>query len=152
MATTTTTTETTSTTPMPMAAETLLQGDLVPYGEADADKRTRIEKCITELEMDDANSIIFFGSKAQKQLTTISDHMLEGVRNKDTGPAGQSLNSMVTILRGFDVDGLDPGSSRAGSKRSSAWASRSPSFFSATKKCATRSTGSATNSSITRPD
>ena len=102
------TTDTTSTTPMPVTPETLLQGDLVPYSEADAEKRARIEKCITELEMDDANSIIFFGSKAQKQLTTVSDHMLEGVRNKDTGPAGNALNSMVTTLRGFDVEGLDP--------------------------------------------
>lgn len=102
------TTKTTSTTPMPMTPEALLQGDLVAYDEADAERRGRIEKCIVELEMDDANSIIFFGSKAQKQLTTISDHMLEGVRNKDTGPAGNALNSMVTTLRGFDVEGLDP--------------------------------------------
>ena len=99
---------TTATTAMPVTPETLLQGDLIPYDQADADKRARIEKCITELEMDDANSIIFFGSKAQKQLTTVSDHMLEGVRNKDTGPAGHALNNMVTVLRGFDVDGLDP--------------------------------------------
>jgi uncharacterized protein YaaN involved in tellurite resistance len=40
------------------------------------------------LDLRDSNSIIFFGSKAQEQLTTISDSMLEGVRNKDTGPAG----------------------------------------------------------------
>ncbi|NJO38989.1 MAG: toxic anion resistance protein [Rhizobiales bacterium] len=101
-------TTTISTTPMPMAPEQLLKGDLVPYGEAGPDKRLRIEKCIAELEMDDANSIIFFGAKAQKQLTTISDSMLEGVKNKDTGPAGNALNSMVTVLRGFDVEGLDP--------------------------------------------
>jgi uncharacterized protein YaaN involved in tellurite resistance len=101
-------TTTISTTPMPMAPEQLLKGDLVPYGEAGPDKRARIEKCIAELAMDDANSIIFFGAKAQKQLTTISDSMLEGVKNKDTGPAGNALNSMVTVLRGFDVEGLDP--------------------------------------------
>jgi uncharacterized protein YaaN involved in tellurite resistance len=105
---TTTTTSPISTTPMPMTPETLLQGDLVAYGDADAERRGRIEKCMAELEIDDANSIIFFGSKAQKQLTTISDHMLEGVKNKDAGPAGQSLNTMLTTLRGFDVDGLDP--------------------------------------------
>ncbi|MEI2619574.1 MAG: toxic anion resistance protein [Candidatus Nanopelagicales bacterium] len=50
----------------------------------------------------------FFGSKAQEQLTTISDKMLEGVRNKDTGPAGAALNEMVAVLRGFDLDELDP--------------------------------------------
>ena len=58
------TTDTISTTPMPMTPEALLQGDLVPYSEADAEKKSRIEQRIAELEMDDANSIIFFGSKA----------------------------------------------------------------------------------------
>jgi uncharacterized protein YaaN involved in tellurite resistance len=34
--------------------------------------------------------------------------MLTGVRNKDVGPAGNSLRDMVTSLRGFSVDELDP--------------------------------------------
>jgi uncharacterized protein YaaN involved in tellurite resistance len=34
--------------------------------------------------------------------------MLEGVRNKDVGPAGEALNDMVSVLRGFNVDELDP--------------------------------------------
>ena len=61
-----------------------------------------------ELDLHDSNSIIFFGSKAQEQLTTVSDQMLEGVRNKDSGPAGAALNDMVSVLRGFDLDELDP--------------------------------------------
>ena len=61
-----------------------------------------------QLDLRDSNSIIFFGSKAQEQLTTISDSMLEGVRNKDAGPAGAALNEMVSVLRGFNLDELDP--------------------------------------------
>ena len=61
-----------------------------------------------QLNMNDSNDILFFGSKAQKQLTTISDSMLEGVKNKELGTAGDSLNEMVGVLRGFDVAGLDP--------------------------------------------
>ena len=34
--------------------------------------------------------------------------MLEGVRNKDTGPAGEALNSMLAVLRGFDPGEIDP--------------------------------------------
>jgi uncharacterized protein YaaN involved in tellurite resistance len=34
--------------------------------------------------------------------------MLEGVRNKDSGVAGQTLNEMVTTLRGFSTQGVDP--------------------------------------------
>ncbi len=95
-------------TPAPLAPETLVPGDLVTYASAPPAKRAAIETCLAELTMDDANSIIFFGSKAQQQLTTISDQILEGVRNKDVGPAGDALNSMVTTLRGFEVEGLDP--------------------------------------------
>ncbi len=57
--------------------------------------------------MDDTNSIIFFGSKAQAQLTTISDSMLDQVRTKDVGPAGNALNRMVQKLRDLDVSGID---------------------------------------------
>ncbi len=71
----------------------------------DEDK-VEIDKMITEIDMSDSNSIIFFGTKAQQQLTTISDNMLEGVRNKDVGPAADSLSEMVATLRGFGAEEL----------------------------------------------
>ena len=61
-----------------------------------------------ELDVTDTNSIIFFGSKAQQQLTTISDTMLENVRTKDMGPAGNALNAMVAKLREIDIGDVDP--------------------------------------------
>lgn len=88
------------------AVQRALQGDLVPYREADAGRRARIERALAEIDLKDSHSIIFFGSKAQQQLTAISDQMLEGVRNKEVGPAGESLNDMVATLRGFGVDDL----------------------------------------------
>ncbi len=83
-----------------------IKGDLLTYGDADADRRARIENLMSEIDINDSNSIIFFGVKAQEQLTMISDQMLEGVRNKDVGPAGGALSEMVATLRGFDVDDL----------------------------------------------
>lgn len=68
----------------------------------------KYQALLSEINLADAKSIMFFGSKAQEQLTTISDKMLDGVRNKEVGPAGDDLNTMVATLRGFDVDGLDP--------------------------------------------
>ncbi|MDO6459397.1 toxic anion resistance protein [Granulosicoccaceae sp. 1_MG-2023] len=80
----------------------------VPYAESDDSEKAELDKLMGEIDLTDSSSIIFFGSKAQEQLTTISDSMLEGVRNKDVGAAGGALNSMVSVLRGFDVSGLDP--------------------------------------------
>jgi len=82
--------------------------EIVPYTETSKDERQRIDNLMREINLGDSNSIIFFGSKAQQELTTISDSMLEGVRNKDLGSAGASLNQMVTVLRGFQVEDYDP--------------------------------------------
>ena len=62
----------------------------------------------SEVNLKDSTSIMFFGTKAQEQLTEISDKMLEGVKNKDVGAAGGALNEIVSVLRGFDVMALDP--------------------------------------------
>ncbi|MFO1072639.1 MAG: toxic anion resistance protein [Geminicoccaceae bacterium] len=68
----------------------------------------QVQRAMQELDVTDSNSIIFFGSKAQQQLTTISDTMLENVRTKDMGPAGNALNTMVAKLREIDITDLDP--------------------------------------------
>jgi len=82
--------------------------DILAYEQSDTENKVQIDKIIAEIDINDSKSIIHFGSKAQEQLTTVSDRMLEGVKNKDLGSAGGDLNSMVATLRGFDVDTLDP--------------------------------------------
>jgi len=87
-----------------------LKHDIVPYEQIDLSERQLIDRLMEEIDLSDSNSVIFFGSKAQQELTAISDNMLEGVRNKDLGSAGRSLNDMVSVLRGFEVEDFDPNS------------------------------------------
>ena len=63
---------------------------------------------MSEIDMTDTNSIVTFGSGAQEELQTISQAMLDGVKNKDVGPAGDSLREIVGTIRGFSVDELNP--------------------------------------------
>lgn len=65
-------------------------------------------KAIHELDINDRNSIIYFGSSAQEKLEDISNRMIDGVQNKDTGKAGAALNEMVASIRGFDMGEFDP--------------------------------------------
>jgi len=85
-----------------------VMNEMVAYQDVDDEERQRIDNLIAEIDMADANSVIFFGSKAQEKVTEISDKMLEGVKNKDLGRSGEALNDMVATIRGFDVDELDP--------------------------------------------
>ncbi len=82
--------------------------DVVSYRRADPQRRARIDRALAEIDMRDTNTVLFFGSKAQEKLTALSDTMLEGVRNKDVGPAGTALGDMLTTLRGFSPGELDP--------------------------------------------
>ncbi|HSK08867.1 MAG TPA: toxic anion resistance protein [Vicinamibacterales bacterium] len=82
--------------------------DVTRYEGASAEQRAEIEQALTELRMDDSNAVLFFGTSAQEAVTAVADEMLEGVRNKDTGAAGQALGEMVTALRGMPVAELDP--------------------------------------------
>jgi len=67
--------------------------------EMEPERRAVVEALVNEIDIADHNSLLFFGNKIQQELTQISEHMLEGVRNKDVGPASASLNDIVATLR-----------------------------------------------------
>ncbi|UWQ25966.1 toxic anion resistance protein [Leisingera aquaemixtae] len=81
--------------------------EVQPLEKADAPTSEAIRVRMDRIDMADTNSIIHFGSAAQAELQTISQAMLSDVRNKDVGPAGDSLRNIVTTIRGFSVSELD---------------------------------------------
>ncbi|WP_170360422.1 toxic anion resistance protein [Ruegeria arenilitoris] len=99
-------------------AETLVQevtavalpeptAEVISLEDADDPVGAEIRKRMDELDMSNTNSIVSFGSSAQAELQEISQAMLADVRNKDVGPAGDSLRDIVTSIRGFSVSELD---------------------------------------------
>ena len=88
-------------------SEPVAANAIVTLDQAESAVGAEIKKRIDEIDMEDTNSIISFGSAAQEELQVISQSMLQGVRNKDVGPAGDSLRDIVTTIRGFSVSELD---------------------------------------------
>ncbi|WP_136645035.1 toxic anion resistance protein [Tabrizicola sp. YIM 78059] len=86
--------------PEPMA-------EVVPLEAAPTDQAEAIRKRMAEVDLTNTQSIIAFGSSAQAELQVISQAMLQDVKNKDVGPAGDSLRKIVTTIRGFATDELD---------------------------------------------
>ncbi|HEY8494796.1 MAG TPA: toxic anion resistance protein [Myxococcota bacterium] len=84
------------------------EGRPIRYATADPELRARLDALIAEIDLGDPRSVLFFGSRAQQELTEISERMLEGVRQKDADAAGGALGKMVAILRGFDPGRFDP--------------------------------------------
>ncbi|SDZ10227.1 Uncharacterized conserved protein YaaN involved in tellurite resistance [Jannaschia faecimaris] len=80
---------------------------IVALEQADAPVAASIRQRMDELDMTNTQSIISFGSSAQAELQQISQAMLADVKNKDVGPAGDSLRNIVSTIRGFSVSELD---------------------------------------------
>jgi hypothetical protein len=116
----------------------------VPLPEADAPTAEQIARRMGEIDMTDTNSIVSFGSAAQAELQQISQAMLEGVKNKDVGPAGDSLREIVGTIRGFPSMNWTPTASGPGGSVSSAGPSRCTISSPSSRRCRTRSTGSPT--------
>ena len=73
-----------------------------------SDEESKLEKALSELDFSNRTSIIYFGAEAQEELDDISNRMIDGVKNKDTGAAGSVLNEMVAAIKGFDIEELNP--------------------------------------------
>ncbi|MDP4032052.1 MAG: toxic anion resistance protein [Pseudorhodobacter sp.] len=87
--------------------------EIVALEAAPAPLAEDIRKRMAELDMSNTQSIISFGAAAQAELQVISQAMLADVKNKDVGPAGDSLRNIVTTIRGFSVSELDVRRSRS---------------------------------------
>ena len=87
--------------PLPEPAEVLPDA-------GDPAQAAEIQRRMGEIDITSTGSIIGFSSTAQSQLQEISQAMLADVRNKDVGPAGSSLREIVSTIRGFSMDELDP--------------------------------------------
>jgi len=81
--------------------------EVTPLAEAPPEVAEQIRRRMAEIDLADSQSIIGFGARAQSGLQAISQEMLADVRNKDVGPAGDSLAEIVTTIRGFSVSELD---------------------------------------------
>ena len=90
---------------------------IVPLEAAPAPHAEAIRKRMAELDMSNTQSIISFGSAAQGELQVISQEMLQGVKNKDAGPAGDSLRNIVSTIRGFSISELDVRRERSWSEK-----------------------------------
>ncbi|MDH3263492.1 MAG: toxic anion resistance protein [Paracoccaceae bacterium] len=88
--------------PEPKPAE-----EVVALSAAPAPVAEEIRRLMSQIDLTNTGSIVSFGSPAQGELQQISQAMLADVRNKDVGPAGDSLQEIVSTIRGFSVSELD---------------------------------------------
>jgi len=88
--------------------ETSTPNDMLSIPKTKPNELATVNSAAQELNFNDRTTIIHFGTSAQAQLDDISNRMIDGVQNKDLGSAAAPLNELVSAIRGFDLEALDP--------------------------------------------
>ena len=74
------------------------------YNALSEEEKKAIEEFNTKIDINDATQILQFGAAAQEKISKFSDSILEDVKTKDTGDAGELLANLVSQIKSFDND------------------------------------------------
>ncbi|MBN1624370.1 MAG: toxic anion resistance protein [Clostridia bacterium] len=69
------------------------------------------------IDITDSQAVIEFGVGAQSDIADFSDTVLDQVRSKDAGFAGEALNELMVNVKEIDVDGISGSNSKGLLKR-----------------------------------
>ncbi len=73
------------------------------------EEKQKVEDYMKHIDVEDSQSIIQFGVGAQQGISSFADTILDGIRTKDTGHAGEVLTDLMLHVKSLKVDSLSSG-------------------------------------------
>ena len=72
------------------------------YDELSVEEKRAVDEFNEKIDVLDSTQILQYGVSAQTKISEFSDSILEDVKSKDIGEAGDLLASLVSEIKGFD--------------------------------------------------
>jgi uncharacterized protein YaaN involved in tellurite resistance len=69
-----------------------------------SEEKQKVEEFKQKIDLGNTTQIVQYGASAQSRLSTFSESVINVVRTKDSGDAGELLTSLMMKLRGFDSE------------------------------------------------
>lgn len=73
---------------------------------SEAERKT-VDEFASKIDITESNTVLQYGSAAQKKISDFSDTALANVRTKDLGEIGVLLGNLVTELKNYDADDVN---------------------------------------------
>ena len=74
------------------------------YDLLSKEEKEAIDEFVSKIDVNDSTQILQFGAASQAKIAEFSDSVLEGVKTKNTGVAGDLLADLVSEIKSFDGD------------------------------------------------
>ncbi|MCK5758445.1 MAG: toxic anion resistance protein, partial [Clostridiales bacterium] len=91
--------------------------DEVTVSDFTPEELVRVKEIARSIDISDSQAIIEYGVGAQSDIADFSDTVLNQVRSKDAGFAGEALNELMVSVKEIDVDSISGNSSNGIFKR-----------------------------------
>jgi len=75
------------------------------------EEKAKVAEIVSQIDVNDSQGIIQYGVSAQSNISNFADTILEQVKTKDTGEAGEVLTDLMLTVKGLKVDSLSSGGS-----------------------------------------
>ena len=75
--------------------------DMEPLSE---EELKQIEDYAASIDIHNTSTVIYYGASAQRKVAEFSESALGNVTSKDLGAVGEALTSVITELKGFEID------------------------------------------------
>ncbi|HTY01636.1 MAG TPA: toxic anion resistance protein [Bacteroidota bacterium] len=89
-------------------AETTVSPDeaLVSYSQLTPEEQTRVEAIRKSVHPEDSQAVIQYGVAAQSKVADFADTVLQEIRSKDSGQAGEILSDLLVTIKDLNVGSL----------------------------------------------
>jgi uncharacterized protein YaaN involved in tellurite resistance len=90
--------------PAAQAAKEQSNGNLAMEAQLTPEELKQVEDFSQQIDISNTTGIMNYGVGTQKKLADFSEKAIENVRTKDMGEVGNMITSLVTELKGFEID------------------------------------------------
>jgi uncharacterized protein YaaN involved in tellurite resistance len=80
--------------------------DILEEKELTSEEKQKVDAILKEVDLSDSQAIIQFGVSAQSGISSFSDTILNDIRSKDAGHAGEALADLMMNVKSLRVDSL----------------------------------------------
>ncbi len=77
--------------------------------DLNGEQQNKVQQIMTQIDINDSQSIIQYGVGAQTNISNFADNILEQVKAKDAGEVGAVLTDLMLTVKKIDVDSLSGG-------------------------------------------
>ncbi len=81
-----------------------IANDVKNQVELTDEEKAQLEDFSNRIDFTNSTMIMKYGAASQKKIASFSDSALENVRTKDLGEVGEKLTSLITELKGFEIE------------------------------------------------